>query len=142
MPGGPRRGDVGHFDAAGRLGVAGRLAPVLPPPAGVRTPVAAELAAEQVPGVARAAVVGVGPAGVQAAVAVVETVPPAKHSGLAGTGLAAQVRSAAAGVGLELSAVLAIDAMPTDIRHNSKIDRTALSAWASRMLAGEKAGRP
>ncbi|WP_288023909.1 AMP-binding protein, partial [Arthrobacter sp.] len=142
IPGWHRSGDVGHFDDAGRLWVEGRLAHVLTTPAGVRTPVAAELAAEQVPGVARAAVVGVGPAGVQAAVAVVETVPPAKHSGLAGTGLAAQVRSAAAGVGLELSAVLAIDAMPTDIRHNSKIDRTALSAWASRMLAGEKAGRP
>ncbi|WP_227878769.1 alpha/beta fold hydrolase [Arthrobacter dokdonensis] len=142
IPGWHRSGDVGHFDDAGRLWVEGRLAHILTTPAGVRTPVAGELAAEQVPGVARAAVVGVGPAGVQAAVAVVETVPPAKHSGLAGTGLAAQLRSAAAGVGLELSAVLVIDAMPTDIRHNSKIDRTALSAWASRMLAGEKAGRP
>ncbi|RAN77942.1 hydrolase [Bacillus sp. SRB_336] len=142
IPGWHRSGDVGHFDDAGRLWVEGRLAHILATPAGVRTPVAGELAAEQVPGVARAAVVGVGPAGVQAAVAVVETVPPSQHSGLAGTGLAAQVRSAAAGVGLELSAVLAIDTMPTDIRHNSKIDRTALSAWASRMLAGEKAGRP
>ncbi|WP_425485480.1 alpha/beta fold hydrolase [Arthrobacter wenxiniae] len=142
IPGWHRSGDVGHLDAEGRLWVEGRMAHILATADGVRTPVAGELTAEQVPGVARAAVVGVGPAGAQVAVAVVETTPPAKRSGLAGPALAAQLRAAASGVGLELAAVLAIDAMPTDIRHNSKVDRAALAAWASRMLAGQKAGRP
>ncbi|WP_371131014.1 alpha/beta fold hydrolase [Arthrobacter sp. SDTb3-6] len=142
IPGWHRSGDVGHLDAEGRLWVEGRMAHLLTMAGGVRTPVAGELAAEQVPGVARAAVVGVGPAGAQVAVAVVETDPAVKRSGLAAAGLAAQLRAAAAGTGLELSAVLAIKALPTDIRHNSKIDRTALAAWAARILAGEKAGRP
>jgi hypothetical protein len=31
--------------------------------------------------------------------------------------------------------------LPTDVRHNSKIDRAKVSAWAERVLAGEKAGR-
>ncbi|ALE07862.1 hydrolase [Arthrobacter sp. ERGS1:01] len=142
IPGWHRTGDVGHLDADGRLWVEGRLAHLLTTAHGVRTPVAGEQAAERVPGVARAAVVGVGPAGTQAAVVIVETEPPAKRSGLAETALAATVRTAVRAEGLEASAVLVIDAMPTDIRHNSKIDRAALGAWASAMLSGGKPGRP
>ncbi|WP_240630246.1 alpha/beta fold hydrolase [Specibacter cremeus] len=145
IPGWHRSGDVGHLDDAGRLWVEGRLGHILTTPAGVRTPVAGEHAAQGVPAVARAAVVGVGPAGTQAAVAIVETAPPAKRSGLASPALAAAVRTAVAdatgvdGVGMDVAAVLVIDAMPTDIRHNSKIDRTALAAWAARRLAGRRA---
>lgn len=145
-----RTGDVGHVDQQGRLWVEGRMAHILTMAAGIRTPVAAEQAVESVPAVSRAAVVGVGPAGTQAAVAIVETQPAelpaergkAQRSGLAPAALAAQVRSAAQAIDLPLSAVLVIDAMPTDVRHNSKIDRAKLAAWATRMLAGEKAGKP
>jgi hypothetical protein len=35
--------------------------------------------------------------------------------------------------------VLARRRLPTDVRHDSKIDRAALAAWAGRVLAG---GRP
>ncbi|MGO4383507.1 alpha/beta fold hydrolase [Specibacter sp. RAF43] len=143
IPGWHRSGDVGHLDPAGRLWVEGRLAHILATPAGIRTPVAAEHAAERVSAVVRAAVVGVGPAGTQAAVAIVETAPPARHAGLADPQLAAEVRAAATrDAGLDLAAVLVIDRMPTDIRHNSKVDRTALAVWAARMLSGGKAGRP
>lgn len=142
IPGWHRSGDIGHLDAAGRLWVEGRLEHILCTAAGVKTPVAAEQAIELVPSVARAAVVGVGPAGTQAAVAIVETNPAAKRSALAPTTLAAEVRAAALGAGLPLAAVLVIDSMPTDVRHNSKIDRAKLSRWAGRMLAGEKPGRP
>ena len=38
--------------------------------------------------------------------------------------------------GIELAAVLVIKEHPTDIRHNSKIDRPALGEWASKVLAG------
>ncbi len=142
IPGWHRTGDVGHLDDRGRLWVEGRMAHILTMAGGVRTPVAAEQAVELVPGVARAAIVGVGPAGTQAAVAIVETQPVVKRPGLAPAELAAQVRTAALGLGLPLSAVLAIAAMPTDVRHNSKIDRARLARWAGRMLAGEKPGRP
>ncbi|UWX96086.1 alpha/beta fold hydrolase [Arthrobacter zhaoxinii] len=132
-----RTGDVGHFDDEGRLWVEGRLGHILSTADGVRTPVAAEQAAEAVDGVGRAALVGVGPAGAQVPVAVVETDPPARRAGTASPKLTAAVRSRVAGlVGLDLAAVLVLPQMPTDIRHNSKIDRTALAGWASRLLAG------
>ncbi|PXA64298.1 hydrolase [Arthrobacter psychrochitiniphilus] len=142
IPGWHRTGDVGHLDAQGRLWVEGRMEHILTTPTGVKTPVACEQAVEQVPGVARAAVVGVGPMGTQAAVAIVETAPAIKRPGLAAAPLAAAVRAAALSVGLPLAAVITIDAMPTDVRHNSKIDRAKLSRWAARLLAGQKAGQP
>ncbi|RDV08583.1 alpha/beta fold hydrolase [Arthrobacter sp. RT-1] len=142
LPGWHRTGDVGHFDAAGRLWVEGRLAHVVTSPGGVVTPVGAEQAIERLDGVRLAAIAGVGPAGTQAVVAVVETVPPARKAGPAGTQLAGDVRRAALESGVEVSAVLAVPAQPTDIRHNAKIDRTRLSRWASRVLAGGRPGKP
>lgn len=137
-----RTGDVGHLDTEGRLWVEGRMEHILTTSAGVKTPVAPEQAIETVAGVARAAVVGVGPMGTQAAVAIIETTPAVKRPGLAPSALAAAVRAASLSVDLPLAAVLILDAMPTDVRHNSKIDRAKLSRWAARMLAGEKAGQP
>lgn len=143
VPGWHRTGDVGHLDAEGRLWVEGRLGHILTTAAGVRTPVAAEQLAETADGAGRAAVVGVGPAGTQVAVAILETVPPARMAGPASRELAQAVRTAVLnGTDLELAAVLAVRDLPTDIRHNSKIDRTALAGWAATVLAGGKVGRP
>jgi acyl-CoA synthetase (AMP-forming)/AMP-acid ligase II len=137
-----RPGDVGHFDAAGRLWVEGRLAHVVTAPGSVVTPVGAEQAIERLDDVGLAAVVGVGPAGTQAVVAVVETVPPARRAGPAAPQLAGRVRDAARQAGVSVAAVLAVPSQPTDIRHNAKIDRTRLSRWASRVLAGGRPGTP
>jgi acyl-CoA synthetase (AMP-forming)/AMP-acid ligase II len=137
-----RTGDVGHFDAAGRLWVEGRLAHVVTAPGSVVTPVGAEQAIERLDGVGLAAVVGVGPSGTQAVVAVVETVPRARRAGPASPQLAARVREAARKAGVSVSAVLVVCAQPTDIRHNAKIDRSRLSRWASAVLAGGRAGTP
>ncbi len=71
-----------------------------------------------------------------------ETVPPARRAAPAGPELAAAVRTAVAGTGLDLAAVLVVPALPTDIRHNSKIDRTALAAWAADTLAGGRIRTP
>jgi hypothetical protein len=38
--------------------------------------------------------------------------------------------------------VLSVPRLPTDIRHNSKIDRARLSDWAERILAGGKPTAP
>ena len=43
---------------------------------------------------------------------------------------------------LPLVAVLVVPQLPTDIRHNSKIDRTRLSEWAEHTLAGGRMGSP
>lgn len=141
-PGWHRTGDVGHFDAAGRLWVEGRLAHVVTAPGAVVTPVGAEQAIERLDDVGLAAVVGVGPAGTQAVVAVVETVPPVRRAGPAAPHLARRVREAARLAGISISAVLAVPAQPTDIRHNAKIDRTRLARWASSVLAGGRPGTP
>ncbi|WP_123506468.1 alpha/beta fold hydrolase [Frondihabitans sp. PhB188] len=128
-----RTGDVGHLDASGRLWVEGRLPHVITTPEGALTPVAAEQRIESVPAVVRAAVVGTGPQGTQQVVAVVETMPRATRAGLAGPAISSVVRSAA---GVSVAAVLTVPELPTDVRHNSKIDRTALGEWAGEVLAG------
>lgn len=134
-----RTGDVGHLDARGRLWIEGRLPHVLATSEGPVAPVGAEQRVETVDAVRRAAVVGVGPHGLRQAVAVVETTPRTARAGLATPELAASVR---ASTSLPIVAVLAVPALPTDIRHNSKIDRTRLAAWAERLLAGDRAGAP
>ena len=134
-----RTGDVGHFDTAGRLWVEGRLPHVLTTARGFVTPVGPEQRVETLPEVVRAAVVGVGPVGTQQVVAVIETVPPARRVGLAPTGLTARVREVTA---LDVAAVLIVPTLPTDIRHNSKIDRAALARWAGGILAGGRSSRP
>ncbi|WP_090708916.1 alpha/beta fold hydrolase [Mycetocola miduiensis] len=134
-----RTGDVGHLDAAGRLWVEGRMPHVLVTADGVVTPVKPELQAEVVGSVQRAAIVGVGPRGVQQVVAVVETTPGARRVALAPPELAAAVRAA---VDVPLAAVLVVPRLPTDIRHNSKINRSALSAWAEGILAGGRMVAP
>ncbi|HET8878652.1 MAG TPA: AMP-binding protein, partial [Arthrobacter sp.] len=141
-PGWHRTGDVGHLDAAGRLWVEGRLAHVVTAPESVVTPVGAEQAIEELDDVAHAAIVGVGPAGTQAVVAVVETRPAVRRPGPAGLRLAGRVRAAAREAGVDVSAVLTVPVQPTDIRHNAKIDRTRLARWATGVLAGGRPGKP
>ena len=99
----------------------------------------AEQEVETVAAVRRAAIVGIGPEGLRQAVAVVETVPPTGRPGLADPNVTHAVRSSTE---LALVAVLAVPRLPTDVRHNSKIDRTRLSDWAERVLAGGKPTAP
>ena len=132
-------GDVGHLDAAGRLFVEGRLPHVIVTAAGVVTPVGTEQRIESILGIRRAALVGVGPRGTAQLVVVVETEPAAKRVALAEAELVASIRHE---TGLDIAAVLVVPVLPTDIRHNSKIDRTALSRWADGILAGGKLVAP
>ena len=134
-----RTGDVGHLDGQGRVWVEGRLQHVIVTTDGPIAPVGAEQAIEHVSQVRRAAVVGIGPQGVRQAVAVVETLPASKRPGIAGPALTADVR---ASTDLPLVAVLTVPQHPTDIRHNSKIDRARLSEWAEGVLSGVKPGSP
>ncbi len=94
-PGWHRTGDVGHFDAAGRLWIEGRLVHVIVTAGGPVTPVGIERRVEARAGVRRAAAVGVGPRGAAQAVVVVER-PEVRRPGLAPAPLRDAVRSAAA----------------------------------------------
>ena len=140
-PRGHRTGDVGHLDDSGRLWVEGRLQHVLTTPDGVVTPVGPEQRIERVDGVGRAGLAGIGPSGTQQAVAIVETTGgrAARRPALASPALAGAVRAAA---GIPLAAVLVVPVLPTDIRHNSKVDRARLSRWADSVLSGGRMVRP
>ena len=137
-PGWHRTGDVGHLDGQGRLWVQGRTVHVLATAAGVLTPVGVEQRVEALAGVSSAAVVGVGPAGTQQVAVVVAGAAAAAASAapLADAPLTDAVRGVA---GVPVAAVLVRKDLPVDIRHNSKIDRLAVAAWASRVLAGGRA---
>ena len=71
-----------------------------------------------------------------------ETVPAARKAGPASSELASKVRAAVASTGTDVAAVLVLPTLPTDIRHNSKIDRAALAQWASATLAGGRIRTP
>ncbi len=129
-----RTGDVGHLDGEGNLWIEGRVVHLIHTPSGSVTPVPIEIAAESVAGVQRAAAVAVGPRGVQQVVVVVETDDLA--DGPAPAALAAAVRAAASPQ--PIAAVWTTDGLPVDIRHNAKIDRTALGRDMERRLSGRR----
>ncbi|MEN9644934.1 MAG: hypothetical protein RL238_1603 [Actinomycetota bacterium] len=124
-----RTGDVGHLDADGNLWIEGRVVHLIHTVDGAVSPVPLEVAAEAVPGVRRAAAVGVGPYGVQQVVIVVE----GGRDEQASPELTAAVRAAVAPQ--PVAAVWTAE-LPVDIRHNAKIDRTALAATMARRLSG------
>jgi acyl-coenzyme A synthetase/AMP-(fatty) acid ligase len=142
-PGRHRTGDVGHLDADGRLWVEGRLVHVIASAAGPVTPVGIEQRAEAVDGVAQAAAVGVGPAGTQQVVVVVVPSPEiaARRPGAPLLAVAPLTDAVRAAAGVPVAAVLVADALPVDIRHAAKIDRTRVAGWAERALAGSRVGR-
>ena len=136
-----RSGDVGHVDTSGVVWIEGRSVHVVHTDRGPVTPVPVEVAAERVPGVTRSAAVGVGPVGCQVLVVVIEVA--AGDDGLATAGLTESVRAEVqADVAHPLAAVLQVSALPVDIRHNTKIDRTLVAQWASDVLAGGRGRRP
>nr|WP_271983077.1 alpha/beta fold hydrolase [Pseudoclavibacter terrae] len=134
-----RTGDVGHLDDEGRLWVEGRLPHVFVTADGPLAPVGTEQDLETLPWVRRAAVVGVGPAGTAQAVAVLETREPTRRVRVAEAELADALRASTTH---PIAAAFIVPELPTDIRHNSKIDRSALAAWAERALSGDRVSAP
>ena len=126
-----RSGDVGHVDLAGRLWVEGRAAHVVDGAGGPVTSVPVERAVERALGLMRSAAVGVGPAGAQQLVVVVEQ--PDADAGPADAEIMARVRNE---VAHPVAAVLSVPSLPVDVRHNAKIDRAAVAACADTVLAG------
>lgn len=129
-----RTGDVGHIDSEGNVWIEGRLVHVIHTSRGPVAPVPLEIAIEALPNVVRAAAVGVGPVDVEQIVIVIETID--SSDGPANAELSHAVRAALAP--LTISSVWTTKKLPVDIRHNSKIDRTAVSKQMSQILAGAK----
>jgi len=122
-----RTGDVGYLDD-GRLFQLGRLVHVLTLPSGPMACVVPEQQVRAATGRTTAAV-GVGPAGTQALVVVVDDEGRLRLADLATT---AEVRAACT---TPVAAVLT-GTLPVDVRHRTKVDRVALAADATTLLAG------
>lgn len=131
-----RTGDTGWIDGNGYLWITGRVQHVISAADGPITPVPIEHVVEQIPGVMRAAAVGVGPAGVQVPVVVLELTQP--HRGhRAAPELNNLVRTALREASLaDPAAVLTVGELPVDKRHNSKVNRSRVGVWAGKVLAG------
>lgn len=127
-----RTGDIGHLDDNGNLWIEGRVVHLIHTVNRPVAPVPIEIAAESVEGVQRAAAVAVGPVGVQQVVVVLEMAERA--DGHASADVSAAVRAACAPQ--LVAAVWTVKALPVDIRHNAKIDRTALGRTMERTLSG------
>lgn len=126
-----RMGDVGYFDADGRLWFCGRKTQRVETAAGPMYTEQVEPVLNTVPGVRRTALVGVGELGAQLPVLCYEPLP-----GSDTTELAHQLRQAAAAHPhtLAIAHYLPHPAFPVDIRHNAKIGREKLARWAAEQL--------
>lgn len=129
-----RMGDVGYFDAQGRLWFCGRKSQRLRTAQGERYTEQVEPIFNAIAGVYRSALVGVGAPGSQQAVLCME--------------LEAQARDAAERIEAEarnlarrfehtrlIGHFLFHPKFPVDIRHNAKIGREKLAVWAARQIA-------
>jgi acyl-CoA synthetase (AMP-forming)/AMP-acid ligase II len=134
-----RLGDVGTLDDQERFWYCGRKSQRVITSAGTLFTISVEAQLNQHPHVSRSALVGVGPLGKQQAVIIFE--PCTKSWDQNSTDqLLEEVRAEAVRILGEhiLAGVWASPGkLPVDVRHNSKINREALAAWAAKKLNPE-----
>ncbi len=128
-----RMGDLGRYDAEGRLWFCGRKADRLETARGMIPSVPLENIFNEHPAVFRTAVVGVGIPGAQTAVACVELERGHRFS----AALEAELAALADGTCFErvVTRFWPHPKLPVDARHNSKILRNELAIWAERQCA-------
>ena len=129
-----RMGDVGWMDAQGRLWFCGRKAHRVVTEQGTLFTIPCEAIFNNHPQVRRSALVGVGPAGKQKPVIIIEP-----HSTLKGpkwSTLVEELTSLAKANPrtISISTFLKRRSFPVDVRHNAKINREQLAIWAAREM--------
>ena len=131
-----RMGDTGWKDSAGRLWFCGRKNHRVITAEGTLFTIPCEAVFNTHPGVRRTALVGIGPAGSQMPVLCVEL-----ETG-AGRREALSYELRALGAEHEhtktIKTILYHTGFPVDIRHNAKISREKLAAWAAMQVTGQK----
>jgi len=129
-----RMGDLGWVDRRGRLWFCGRKSHRVVTSSGTLFTVPCEGIFNTHPLVRRSALVGVGPPGHQVPVLIVEL---RKTSRRIRRAVVAEELLDLAGrheMTRPIRTVLFRDSFPVDIRHNAKIQREALAAWAARRM--------
>jgi acyl-CoA synthetase (AMP-forming)/AMP-acid ligase II len=141
-----RTGDAGWIDTDGRLWIVGRTSHRIETRAGVVWPVPLENVCDLHPRLTRTALVGVGERRSEQPVLVVEPRPGEMPRGAAGRERfareiaalrAAHERPDTPTVLPDLRRVLFRESLPVDVRHNAKIRREILKAWAAARLDAE-----
>ncbi len=127
-----RMGDVGYFDGQGRLWFCGRKTQRVETAQGPLYTEQVEPVFNTVPGIARSALVGVGSPGAQVPVLCVELARGQSDSAALQDALRAKAQARLPEAGLQY--FLVHPAFPVDIRHNAKIGREKLAAWATAQL--------
>ncbi len=131
-----RIGDVGYLDKEGRIWFCGRKAHRVTTSHGVLFSVRCEAIFNEHGDVARSALVGIGEPGNTSAVIVIEPERGRFPRGSRVGGLRAELLALGAGNELtrDIRHVLFHPSLPVDVRHNAKINREALAAWAVRRI--------
>jgi acyl-CoA synthetase (AMP-forming)/AMP-acid ligase II len=125
-----RMGDVGYFDAQGRLWFCGRKTQRVETAVGPMYTEQVEPVFNTIADVKRTALVGIGAYGRQEPVLCYELQPHVAKDRLAGIAEALRVIAAAHAHTAGIKRFLCHPAFPVDIRHNAKIGREKLSVWA------------
>ncbi len=129
-----RMGDIGYLDDRGRLWFCGRKAHRVTTPVGTLYTIPVEAVFNTHPAVYRTALVGLGPAGKQTPVLCVELEPSAHGADRV------TVTRELLGLGSKhehtrgVTTILYHPAFPVDVRHNAKIFREKLAAWAAKQV--------
>jgi len=135
-----RMGDTGYLDALDRFWFCGRVAHRVLTSDGPMYPIRCEAIFNRHPAIRRSALVGVGPVGRQRPVIVLEpNRGQTPRDRKAKEALLAEVRQLGASSPLTEGIVTFLfhSGFPVDIRHNAKIFREKLAAWAGRQLWNE-----
>jgi acyl-CoA synthetase (AMP-forming)/AMP-acid ligase II len=132
-----RMGDVGYFDGEGRFWYCGRKNHRIETASGTLFTECVEAVFNEHPHVGRAALVGVGPQNNQRPVIVYEPkllkIQPKLFQELP-----CELKAIAMANSISIDYFLEYGRFPVDVRHNSKINREELAAWAERELAKRK----
>jgi olefin beta-lactone synthetase len=129
-----RMGDLGWFDAHGRLWFCGRKSQRVEAADGPLYTEQVEPVFNLHPNLRRSALVGVGPAGAQTPVLCVELLPGVRRG--AQTAIIGELRALGGrhAHSRRVQHFLFHPGFPLDIRHNAKIGREQLARWAARKL--------
>lgn len=132
-----RMGDVGYLDEQGRFWFCGRMAHRVQTESAVLYTIPCEAIFNQHTSVYRSALVGVGPAGRQRPVIVVEAWPDHKPRGWRARQqllIELEQLGRASPLTRGIRDFLLHPALPVDVRHNAKIFRERLAVWAEGKL--------